>query len=126
MKTLRFLVCGGRDYTDEDVLFSYLDKYIKPLTDKKRVVILHGDANGADKLAGRWARRYTNILEERYPAMWSVHGNRAGPIRNQEMLKTGVDCVIACPGGAGTNHMVSIATKKGVKVVHVRPGRVYA
>jgi UDP-N-acetylmuramoylalanine-D-glutamate ligase len=54
-----------------------------------------------------------------YPAKWDLHGKSAGPIRNQQMLDTGVDLVIAFPGGKGTAHMVSIAKKAGVKVVEI-------
>eukprot|EP01037_Dinobryon_pediforme_P021008 gene21008-21762_t len=46
---MRVLVCGGRDYTDYLALVSVLDEH-RPIT-----CIIHGGADGADKLAGLYA-----------------------------------------------------------------------
>jgi hypothetical protein len=54
---------------------------------------------------------------EEYKADWDTYGKSAGPIRNQKMLDTGIDYVIAFPGGRGTEHMKKIARKAGVTVI---------
>jgi hypothetical protein len=65
--------------------------------------VIHGGANGADYIAGRWAQDTGGIPVEEFPADWNRHGNSAGPIRNQEMLDKGKpDLVVAFPGGRGT------------------------
>lgn len=88
------------------------------------LVIVHGGARGADRLAGAWAHD-RGVTEEIHPADWAAHGRAAGPIRNAEMLASGVDLVLAfrSPGESrGTDHMVSIARKAGVGVeVHHGP-----
>ena len=111
---MRVLVCGGRDYTDWYRLIDVLDHYVN-----HGDVIITGMARGADTLAFDYAVM-ENIETEEYPAQWEIHGKKAGPIRNQQMLDEGKpDLVIAFPGGNGTADMVRRAKKAGVKVVTV-------
>jgi len=113
---MRILVCGGRDFNDYDLLHMYMCTIDGATPDS---VIIHGAAKGADSLADKWAKD-NNIKLKVYPADWEQHGKSAGPIRNQQMLNEGKpDLVLAFPGGKGTAHMVSIARKKGVKVIEV-------
>lgn len=111
------LVCGGRDYADCEHLFGVLD-----LIHRKRPidVIIHGNARGADSLAGAWAgSRGVGCMV--FPADWQTHGKAAGAIRNQEMLDRGEpDSVIAFPGGRGTADMVRRARKAGIPVGEFR------
>lgn len=79
------------------------------------ITIIHGCANGADTLAGKYAEQKGLTLVAK-PANWKKHGKAAGFIRNTEMLKEGPDLVIAFPGGKGTRMMIDIATKAGVDV----------
>lgn len=110
---MRIIVCGGRDFSDKEFLFSKLDT----LTQHKDITeVIHGDAYGADSLAGEWART-RGIIETPFPADWKKHGKAAGPIRNAEMLKLGPDMVIAFDGGVGTAHMVKITEKAGIPVI---------
>lgn len=104
------LVCGGRDFADEALLFAELDAI--PRVD----VVISGCARGADTLGERWAEARGKSIE-RFPADWDLHGRAAGPIRNQLMLDEGKpDLVVAFPGGRGTAHMVRIATQAGIRV----------
>lgn len=129
---MRILVCGGRDHDDyeqvRDVLHGLLDEF--PITygdeyktpDPKKITIVHGGAEGADSHADDWC--VVNwIVPEVYPADWETHGKAAGPIRNQQMLDTGIDLVLAFPteNSRGTWHMVKIAEKAGVPVRVFRP-----
>lgn len=106
------LVCGGRDYRDEESMYAALADELEPGD-----VVVHGGARGADALAGDIAGRVLGYEVEVHPADWHKHGRAAGPIRNQEMLDTGIDMVIAFAGGRGTADMVSRATRAGVLVV---------
>lgn len=101
---MRVLVCGGRDYSDEETLFSTLDK----LHEKNPIsCIISGMASGADSLAIYWAEE-RRVGYEAYPAQWKKHGKSAGPIRNQHMIDEGKpDYCVAFPGGRGTADMVS-------------------
>jgi ABC-type Fe3+-hydroxamate transport system substrate-binding protein len=82
--------------------------------------VIHGAAQGADRLAGVWAR-WNNIKESPYPADWKQYGSRAGYVRNTEMLEKGKpDMVIAFKGGKGTNMMVELAEKANVPTIDCR------
>lgn len=114
---MKLLVCGGREYGDKEHLHEFLDALIEYEGNQHAgLLIIHGDARGADRLAHGWAveRGYQPV---RVPALWDTHGNRAGAIRNANMLLLDPQLVVAFPGGAGTAHMVRIAKAKKIKVV---------
>lgn len=113
---MKVLVCGGRHYTDTNRIFTVLDK----LNEEHGIdCVIEGAANGADRLAGAWARARGKGLCE-FPADWETHGRSAGPIRNKQMLDEGKpDLVVAFPGGRGTANMVWQAKKAGVSVIKV-------
>lgn len=110
---MRVLVCGGRSFSDWDLLCRVLDAQ----HEKHRIgVIIHGAYRGADTLADSWAI-CRGVGRDKYPADWSF-GKKAGPIRNQRMLDEGrPDLVLAFPGGRGTADMVARARNAGVEVV---------
>lgn len=112
---MRVLITGGRDFDDQDLLERTLDE----LHSKHSfTTMIHGDASGADRLAGQWAES-KGISVEANPADWKKFGRAAGPIRNQQMLDDKPDLVVAFPGGKGTADMVSRAKKAGLLVVAV-------
>lgn len=123
----RILVCGGRDFNDRAVVISALDSLVMArgwITRKDdfgnflpSVVIIHGDARGADRIADDWAvNNWCDI--ESYPADWETDGKAAGPIRNQRMIDEGTpDLVVAFPGGRGTADMVRRAERAGIEVI---------
>lgn len=108
---MRILVCGSRHFNDCFILKEVLEKLeIK--------TIIHGDARGADRLAGGYARTW-GIEEVKFPADWEKYGKAAGPIRNQQMLEEGKpDMVIAflAPNSRGTKDMISRAEKANIPV----------
>jgi hypothetical protein len=132
------IVCGGRCYSDAARIAAIIGAYIKPGV---RLVVHHGDATGADTLAGLFCAS-ARIRCIPHPAAWETHDpdcaswcrakrycERAGTRRNAEMLAavlasaepTSVT-VVAFPGGSGTANMVKIAKKKGCKIAEVPPG----
>lgn len=112
----RYLVCGGRDFNDWQYMQSKLEQLLKI---EWMFVLVHGDCRGADRLAAGWAK-WKELIVEAYPADWNTYGKAAGGIRNQEMLDSGLDGVIAFPGDVGTADMVRIAIKAGVPVWDLR------
>ena len=114
---MRVLVCGGRDFNDVSLLnetLATIDVPYRPIA-----TIIHGDARGADTLAGQWAREHKKF-EWKFPADWEKYGKSAGPIRNSEMLAASTpDLVIAFPGGRGTQDMIDRATKSGYHVLEI-------
>ncbi len=123
---MRVLVCGGRNFTDGDLLWNTLTETVG-ITH-----IIHGAATGADEQAMIWAQMMTGVIHIPFPAKWkdlNVEGAvirngkygsynvMAGFQRNQRMLDEGKpDLVIAFPGGNGTADMVSKAKAAGIPV----------
>ena len=108
---MRVLVCGSRTYDAYGIMERRLEMIPPP------VVIIEGEAKGADIMARRIAVRLGYVVV-RFPANWGRYGNRAGPIRNQQMLDDGrPDRVLAfCDERLtpGTKDMVDRARKAGV------------
>lgn len=133
---MRIGVTGGRDFNDWDKIAETLSGYFGTL--------VHGDAPGADRLCAQWwAQNYGEDHREAHPAPWDepcrpscAPGHRravlgipdrcpaAGPYRNQEMVDSGLDLLIAFPGGRGTADMVARARAVGVRVVEIARGGV--
>ena len=115
METHRIIMCGDRAWLNKDAIVSVLESL-----DPNTVTIVHGACRGADRIAGNAAFNLGFTVEQ-YPALWHRYKGGAGPIRNQQMLDTGIDRVYAfhpdISKSKGTKHMVSIATKASVPVV---------
>ena len=108
----RVLVCGGREYTKRARVKEILDAISPKL-------IIHGNARGADKLAGEYGF-LNKIPMEVYPADWDQHPKAAGPIRNRRMLNEGnPTMIVAFPGGDGTNDMVDLGRKAKVPITRI-------
>lgn len=114
----RIAVTGGRHYANEAFTFAVLDAAKERLS---LTVLIHGGASGLDRIAARWAAR-RNVKTEVFPANWKAWGNAAGPKRNQQMVDSSPDVLIAFPGGRGTDHMKSRARYAGLRVIEV-PGQ---
>ena len=107
------LVCGGRTFHDGGLVEQTLNQLHAhtPITH-----LVHGGAQGADRLGGLWAWSMKIRCTVVHPD-WVKHGKRAGPLRNQEMLDTyAPSLVVAFPGGRGTEDMVRRAIDAGVAV----------
>ena len=111
---MRILVTGSRHLTDEHlpVVRSAL---IATASGNPEVTIVHGGARGADTLADKVAREFHWGIET-WHADWANLGKAAGPVRNQQMVDSGVDACLAFPCGVskGTRSCVAMAHKKGI------------
>ncbi len=115
------LVCGGRHYADSAHVFGVLDE-LQP------GAVVHGacgvDADqpqwallrGADRLVDAWCIQ-RQVLVIRVPARRSALGQRAGAVRNQQMLELYQPALlVAFPGHLGTADLVLRARAAGVPV----------
>ena len=108
----RVIICGSRHWKDPAPI-ARLIQALPPNT-----VVITGGASGADTLAHQLAQQ-RGLRTEVYPAQWATEGRRAGPLRNQRMLDSGVSAVYAfrlSGPSAGTDHMVRIAQAAHVPV----------
>jgi hypothetical protein len=113
---IRWLVTGDRKWNLSGVMSKALGDRLQPGD-----TLIHGDAQGADKMAGRLAAGMEGIVIEAYPANWANYGRAAGPIRNKEMLDVGKpDRALAfhadLENSKGTKDMVKRLRKAGVPV----------
>lgn len=112
----RLLICGGRDFTDEDTAFAFFDQLH---AERSVALVIEGGARGGDAIGRAWAEaRGIEVIT--YFADWTDQGRKAGPLRNIRMLEDGKPTlVVALPGGKGTEHMVRIAREAGIIVIEL-------
>lgn len=115
-KNYKVIIAGGRNFNDYTLLKERCDFFLRNKLNEGRVVIVIGQASGADALGERYARE-THLSIEVHPADWKKHGRAAGPIRNAEMAEV-ADALIAFWDGQsrGTKSMIELAKKKNLKV----------
>lgn len=111
---MRIIVTGGRDFDEYDRV---LKAFIPYVFEHPIPTIVHGDARGADTLA-KHAARTLGLPVEAHKAEWRELGPIAGFVRNQRMIDTKPDLLIAFPGGRGTRHCIRQAIKAGIEVIH--------
>lgn len=83
--------------------------------------VISGGASGADYCAEVWAEA-RDVPMTIFPAQWDQYGNKAGPLRNDEVVKA-ADVVVAFWNGSssGTQDTISKARSEGdTKVVVIR------
>ena len=115
---MKILVCGGRDYYDENKIMEVLTDVIGL---EKNVLVIHGACKtGTDSIVQKFCDSYL-VTTKPYPANWEKFGRRAGPIRNQQMLDDNpdIDVFIAFPGGAGTKDMVKKAMQSKIPRINI-------
>jgi len=109
--TMRVLVCGGREWTDKELIKQKLS-----LLDVE--LVIEGECRGAD-LLGREAAEELHIEVKPFPAKWAIHGRAAGHIRNQQMLTEGKPHMVLAfhdniKSSKGTKDMITRALKAGI------------
>lgn len=118
------LVCGGREFRDRRRMETYIGRAIRSSVRRgQELVVVHGGARGADRLAGEVATENA-IKSVVFEADWDRHGRSAGYKRNVEMARylkeqerAGARVqVVAFPGGVGTDHMRDIARQMNIPV----------
>ena len=113
--TTIILVCGGREYGNQQAVSAQLDA---ARAHYGEVFIVHGGARGADYMAGIWCRQ-RGVLCATVAADWINHKRAAGPRRNTAMLLLQPHVCLAFPGGAGTADMVRKARAAGIPTYEV-------
>lgn len=121
---MRVLVTGDRNWRNAPVVMDALDQGIEMPRGRthEEITIVHGDARGADTYAEVCAQLLM-LHTDPHPAMWERDGRGAGPIRNQQMLDSGVDYVLGfhndIRSSRGTRDMLRRCARAGI------PGRLF-
>ena len=116
---MRILVCGDRNWIDRECITRELLRY--PNTS----IIVQGCCRGADRMAAESAKML-HLHYEGYPADWERYGRAAGPIRNKQMLDTGIHLVLCfhndIGNSKGTANMMKQAIACGIEVKIITTG----
>ena len=121
-ETARVLVTGSRQFRNAAVVYAALDGIRRRIGEgaDPDMLVIHGGARGADRLAGEWAKA-RGVGVDVFPAEWDRYGPSAGFRRNEWMLREGrPDLVAGFPArevaSNGTRHMLDLAARAGVAV----------
>lgn len=104
-------VVGGRDFTDYEKMCRELDKI-------EIDTVVSGGANGADKLAKRYAKE-RNLEYIEFLPKWDKFGMSAGYQRNVQIVDASQMVVAFWNGSKGTKLTIDITRKqnKPLKVI---------
>ncbi len=108
---MRILITGSRDWTNGVAIEHALRQHAVP-----DAILVHGDCRGADKIAAKiW--KGMNLKDEPHPANWHKYGPTAGPIRNREMINSGIDLCLAFIKNfsTGSTMCAETANAKGIR-----------
>jgi hypothetical protein len=95
---LVIIITGSRYLVDPEPVIMILSEYIN-----RMVILYHGDnLAGVDTHAYDFVNKHGSWIQRRHAARWNLFGDRAGPIRNSEMVQAAhveaqeLDCAIQC------------------------------
>lgn len=117
----RLLVTGSRDWDEPEIIQDALVKAFMA-TDQKITLVSGNCPTGADRIAEEfWTLNEMGELEL-HPAEWNKYGKRAGFVRNQYMVDSGIDLVLGFVknNSRGASHTIRLAEQAGIKTVVFR------
>ncbi len=123
-ENLKVVIAGSRGFSNYSLLKESCNKFLRDKRELYNIIIVSGNAKGADLLGEKYAEDEGFDLEI-YPADWKKFGKSAGFRRNEQMAEI-ADALIAFWNGEshGTKHMIDICNKKGIDVNVINYGKV--
>jgi hypothetical protein len=119
----RVVVTGSRTWKDYGRIYRRLAELGNADHGTQMLVVIHGDAPGADTLADR-AARDLGYHVRKYPADWTLNKKMAGKDRNTFMLRTEQPQVVLAfweDDSPGTGDCIEKALDQGLYVeIHER------
>lgn len=130
---MKILVCGSRDFPARDIVFDLLEAWYDRCGFE--LTVIHGACNteldtrqnkelgiGADAIAHDFCINTPDVEEIACPANWSLHGKRAGFVRNAAMLALNPGLVLGFMNkpSPGTTMMMDLAAKKNIPVYRIQ------
>ena len=129
-KTFALLIAGSRTYSNYAEFSRITDRMLSLVQDKYEILIIEGEASGADSMARRYAQEHKYRLAP-FPADWDTYGRSAGYLRNEQMadeltLYSKSAALYFWDGESrGTKHCIGEIKKRGIpyKVFNFRNGQ---
>lgn len=107
---------SGGDYEDSAVIWKALDATQAKYPD---MILLHGGTpKGAELIAAKWADT-RNVTQVVFRPDWKSHGRAAPFKRNDKLLQTVPQGLIATPGTGITENLVDKARKLGIRILRI-------
>lgn len=104
----RIAFSGGTDCSDTARIWAVLDKALVRYPD---MVLMHGNAKGADTIASLWASN-RKVAQIAFEPDWKKDGKACVFKRNDRMLEAGPAHLIAFPGSGITDNIVDKAKSR--------------
>lgn len=110
-------IVGTRTFTNKDFFNQMIDNRINRLSPNTILWIVTGDAPGADQLAREYCASNVFIQSIVCYAKWELYGNKAGPIRNANIIEHADELIAFWDHNSkGTKNTIDLAQKKGIPV----------
>lgn len=125
IRDLRVLVTGSRTWQNSALIRAVLvdiHHSSSSIVDLGRIRLVSGHCpDGADFIAEGIAEGLDWSIEK-HPALWHVHGKRAGYVRNEEMVASTPNLCVAFWDGVsrGTKHTMDLCERYGVALYTYR------
>lgn len=113
---MKWCISGSRDWIDYPSFEKQMEKVVTELKGMPEFIHV-GDCHGTDAMCITWCKEH-QVPYEIHEAKWAELGNKAGPIRNRQMIERS-DVLIAFPSefSKGTTGAINIARKMGKKII---------
>lgn len=136
MKAFKILFTASRHLRDRTPVHTGLENTVAQVPEEQPVIVMQGGARGGDRFADEWAQAHRPRIKPReYPAQWEKFGNRAGRLRNEEMVdrhpNVCLAIILACVspkcdrtephGSHGATHCADLAETDGIPTFRYEP-----
>jgi len=122
---MKIIIAGSRDIKDKTLVSRIIDdameylynRYIYPDEYEWIERIVSGCAEGVDAIGEEWAKA-NGVTVRHFKANWDWYGNKAGPIRNNEMADF-ADALICIRrrDSKGSKNMTDVMNRKNKIIV---------
>lgn len=126
---MKILVTGSRTWSSESAVWAALDNEAAPaLLAGRQVTVIHGSADGADKMADNWVWHHINlrrsghsdylVTARAFPIDRRTPVGARGIFRNIAMVAHRPDVCLAFinPDSRGALHCAGYAEERGIRV----------
>lgn len=116
---MNILIAGSRTFTNYELLVRKCRIILSGLNSTE-IVIVSGMARGADRMGAAFAvdSKYQLL---KFPADWKSHGNRAGYLRNRQMLECVEAAIFFWDGRSkGTEDMIRLCEARNLPTRIIR------
>lgn len=114
---MRIVICGSRNWTNGRMIWAFLETLADGV-DPSSIEVVHGDAHGADRIAGS-AAKALGFTVTPVPADWETYGKAAGPERNTRMVLMAPRRVVAFRRDGKSNGTDDMIRKSLRNHIHV-------